>query len=359
MSGSIDEKSMNTQSLNTVINGGGSSADTTSQSGNNSGSITATGATTSATGAVRSTSGLPLSSRWSEADEDLLKEWADHAICFHWLHEQSYKKYNNIYTYINIPIIIISTITGTANFAQSKISDTLLRDLMSMIIGVFSITAGILATSLSFFKIGERKESHNNCAKLWDKLHRNIQMELVKPAKERMNKKTMMELTKKEYDRLIDDSPLIPEEIIAEFNIRFKNNPTAVGINKPSALDVFHPIRINHYDEPDDTPESDHEAHRAIEAKFRELNGRVPTELELQNIIEMQRSSMNGGAGLGIGMGFGGMGSPSGVMRSPSMYVSGGGMNSPRTMSSMPSSSIPSLSSASSSMPPSIRRESR
>jgi hypothetical protein len=327
---SIDEKSMNLQSLNTVINGGGT-LDNPSTNNN----------TTTNTGSSIRQANLPLSCRWSDADEDLLKEWADHAICFHWLHEQAYKKFNNIYTYINIPIIIISTITGTANFAQSKITDNLLRDLMSMIIGVFSITAGILATSLSFFKIGERKESHNNCAKLWDKLHRNIQMELVKPAKERINKKTMMELTKKEYDRLIDDSPLIPEEIIAEFNLRFKNNPTASTINKPSALDVFHPIRINHYDEPDNIPETDQDAYRSIETKFRELNGRIPTDIELQNIMEMQRSSMNGGGGIGSV-------SPTAGLRS----ISVNGMNSPRRQS-VGNSSIPSLSSVS--IPQSIR----
>jgi hypothetical protein len=336
---SIDEKSMNLQSLNSVINGGGASLDSNPPSSVSSNVVTGTNVVT-----VRQ-SNLPMSSRWSDADEDLLKEWAEHAICFHWLHEQSYKKFNNIYTYINIPIIIISTITGTANFAQSKINDNLLRDLMSMIIGVFSITAGILATSLSFFKIGERKESHNNCAKLWDKLHRNIQMELAKPAKERINKKTMMELTKKEYDRLIDDSPLIPEEIIAIFNARFKNNPTASSINKPSALDVFHPIRINHYDEPDEIPDTDRDTYLAIETKFRELNGRVPTDIELQNIMEMQRSSMNGGSGIGSI-------SPRTAMRSLSVVNGMTGMNSPRNQSAS-SSSIPSLSSVS--IPQSIR----
>ena len=247
------------------------------------------GNSTSSAGASSKNSAASVISKWSEADEELLKEWADHAACFHWLHEQSYIKYNNIYTYINIPIIIISTITGTANFAQSKIADEAMRDIVSMVIGFFSISAGILATCMSFFKIGERKERHNNCAKLWDKLYRNIQMEMAKPPKERINKKTMMELTKKEYDRLIDDSPLIPEEITAEFNRRFKNNTVATTMNKPNVLDVFHTIRINHYEEPEEKEETENDMIQMVEMKFKELNGRLPTELELQNIIEMQR----------------------------------------------------------------------
>lgn len=277
MSSASNEETKSIHSIQSLISMGG---DMNSMNSTMSGNSTASKSQPSST----------VLSKWSEADEELLKEWADHATCFHWLHEQAYIKYNNIYTNLNIPIIIISTITGTANFAQGKIADETMRDIVSMIIGFFSITAGILATSMSFFKIGERKESHNNCAKLWDKLYRNIQMEMAKPPKERMNKKTMMELTKKEYDRLIDDSPLIPEEITAEFNRRFKNNNVATNMNKPNVLDVFHTIRINHYEEPEEKEENEQDGIQMLELKFKELNGRMPTDLELQNIVEMQRA---------------------------------------------------------------------
>lgn len=284
-----NEEIKSLQSIQSIISLGGGDTSSLNSIINGTSNSSSSGTNKNATSVI---------SKWSEADEELLKEWADHAICFHWLHEQAYIKYNNIYTYINIPIIIISTITGTANFAQGKIADESMRDIVSMIIGFFSITAGILATSMSFFKIGERKESHNNCAKLWDKLYRNIQMEMAKPPKERINKKTMMELTKKEYDRLIDDSPLIPEEITTEFKNRFKNNTAAITINKPNVLDVFHTIRINRYEEPEEKEETEQDMIQMVEMKFKELNGRLPTELELQNIIEMQRSGRNYMGGL-------------------------------------------------------------
>jgi hypothetical protein len=236
-------------------------------------------------------------SKWSEADEELLKEWADHAVCYRWLHEHSHKKYNTIYTKLNIPIIMISTITGTANFAQGKIVDEKTRDYVAMIIGFFSISAGILATVLSFFKISEKKEQHNNCAKLWDKLHRNIQVEMVKPPSERMAKKTMMDITKKEYDRLVDDSPIIPDDVIKVFNATFKNDEVLAHINKPNILNVFQPIRINHLEEVITVEKnSEFDNIRIIETRFREINGRSPTEVELQNIVEtnsyMTRSNL-------------------------------------------------------------------
>jgi CRISPR/Cas system endoribonuclease Cas6 (RAMP superfamily) len=36
-------------------------------------------------------------SKWSESDEELLKEWADDAVCYRCLHENAHKKYNEIY----------------------------------------------------------------------------------------------------------------------------------------------------------------------------------------------------------------------------------------------------------------------
>ena len=53
---------------------------------------------------------------WKEEEEILLKQWADKAQCYQWMHTRSreiYEKKNARYT---IPVIIISTITGTANF---------------------------------------------------------------------------------------------------------------------------------------------------------------------------------------------------------------------------------------------------
>jgi hypothetical protein len=226
-------------------------------------------------------------SSWTDADEELLKEWADHAVCYRWLHEQSHKKYDNIYTKINIPIIIISTITGTASFAQGKIADEITRDYVAMGIGFFSIFAGILATLLSFFKISEKKERHNSSGKLWDKLHRNIQVEMTKPPSERIPKKNMMEIFKKEYDRLVDDSPIIPDEIIHIFETKFKNQPNFHDIQKPNILNVFKSIKINHMEDIIDNDKSNSiDPIKLIEIRFKEVNGRPPTDMELQNIID-------------------------------------------------------------------------
>lgn len=235
---------------------------------------------------------------WTRQDESLLKEWADHAICYKWLHENSYKKFMKIYTFLTIPVIILTTITGTANFAQGQIQDPTLRDNFSMIIGGISIFAAIISTITQTLKIAETKEGHFNSSKLWDKFYRNIQIELIKSRMERIPKKTMLEMSKKEYDRLIENSPTITDDILEKFSSIFKN---IQNITKPNMCDNLSSVQIFQEEElpviieqrnfePIMEMKIDENAilEQEIIEKFREINSRVPTQEELSNIIELK-----------------------------------------------------------------------
>ena len=62
-------------------------------------------------------------SYWKEEEEELLRQWADKAQCYQWIHLRSreiYQKKNSWYT---IPVIVISTFVGTASFAQERFSE--------------------------------------------------------------------------------------------------------------------------------------------------------------------------------------------------------------------------------------------
>ena len=43
---------------------------------------------------------------WKKEEEELLREWADKAQCFRWLHTKSHEKYRWINAYYTIPVII-------------------------------------------------------------------------------------------------------------------------------------------------------------------------------------------------------------------------------------------------------------
>ena len=62
-----------------------------------------------------------INAEWTLEHEKILVEWADKAMCYRWLHSRSNSMYSSLNTWYTIPVIVISTLTGTANFAQERI----------------------------------------------------------------------------------------------------------------------------------------------------------------------------------------------------------------------------------------------
>ena len=172
---------------------------------------------------------------WTEHHENILIEWADKATCYRWLHAKSHIDYSKANTWFTIPVIVMSTLTGTANFAQDRFSDNV-KPFFSSIVGSVNIFAGILTTIQQFLKISEYNEAHRACSISWGKFYRNIKVELAKDPKERTNVKQLIKTQKEEFDRLMEISPPIGEKIIKRFKNEFcnENSPNyAPDLKKP------------------------------------------------------------------------------------------------------------------------------
>ena len=217
---------------------------------------------------------------WLEEDELILKQWSDISICYKWMHNQAFEKYRRIFLFMTIPVIIISTITGTANFAQEQLPENF-RSTFLMIVGSLNIIVGIISTIMQFIKVNELKESFHISIKNWDKYHRNIQLELMKNPENRTPKTTMLEFAKKEFDRLIDLSPEIPSDVIKKFQNKFKNNE----LFKPDICDNLSPTIIFRRKQEEVVIEVDRSLE--IKEKFKEKNGRYPNEEEFKDIINL------------------------------------------------------------------------
>ena len=157
---------------------------------------------------------------WKGEHETILVEWADKAMCYRWLHGKSHQEYSKTNAWYTIPVIIMSTLTGTANFAQDRFPEDI-KPLAQMSIGAVNIFAGILTTIAQFLKVGELNEAHRVSSISWDKFYRNIKVELAKSRDERMHVGHMLKMSKEEYDRLMETSPSINQNVIKQFNIKF------------------------------------------------------------------------------------------------------------------------------------------
>jgi len=174
---------------------------------------------------------------WSNEHEKILVEWADKAMCYRWLHARANANFSYLNAWFTIPVIIISTLTGTANFAQSRVPYQY-QDDYTMIVGFFNILAGIITTIQQFLKITQLNEAHRVSSISWDKFYRNIKIELAKHPNERMDPKHMLKICKEEFDRLMETSPNIPDKIINKFKTNF-NGDNFNKIIKPEICDIL------------------------------------------------------------------------------------------------------------------------
>lgn len=157
---------------------------------------------------------------WSGENEDLLAEWCDIAQCYRWLHSQSHYKFSKLHALFTIPTIVFSTVSGTTLFAQLN-ANAHIQIIIQIIIGSINIFVGVLSTIQQYLKISELNESHRIASLMWDKLIRNIRFELAKSPLERTEASQFLKNSRQEFDRLMENSPNIPPDIINLFKKTF------------------------------------------------------------------------------------------------------------------------------------------
>lgn len=158
--------------------------------------------------------------KWTPQHETILVEWADKATCYKWLHEKAHREFARKNRWFTIPVIIMSTFTGTANFAQDRIPPEYINA-ATMGIGTINLVAGIITTIQQFLKISEMCESHRVSSIAWGKFNRNLKIELSKSPIERTQVTQLIKTSKEEYDRLIETSHPVPNHIIRLFKDTF------------------------------------------------------------------------------------------------------------------------------------------
>jgi hypothetical protein len=97
---------------------------------------------------------------WAPEIEALLAEFGEVALCYSWLHSYSTRKYKSKYHHMSIPIIILSTLTGTANFAVDSYVPEAYQQGFSACVGGLNILCGVMGTLLSFLRYAELYEGH-------------------------------------------------------------------------------------------------------------------------------------------------------------------------------------------------------
>lgn len=179
---------------------------------------------------------------WTRELENLFAEWADKASCYRWMHEKTGRMYHTSDQSLSFPVIILSTVTGAANFAMSSISDDpVIKNYVQLGLGGLSILTGIISTIANRLAYASSAEAHRVASISWGKFNRLIVIELSLHPDERMESFAFMKMFRIELDRLIEQSPSIPESIINAFIYEFKE---FTDIKKPDITGDLEHTRV-------------------------------------------------------------------------------------------------------------------
>ena len=158
---------------------------------------------------------------WHKQQELILKSWGESCSCYRHMHYRSHLHFRRLTMRYMLPIIIISTVTGTVNFSNGSFPIEY-RSIIPFITGTLNLLAAVLTTVMQFLKLNELTESHRASFIQFGKLTRNIRIELTLPVHERSHDGSdMMNICRAEYDRLLEQCPQLPGKIISEFEDSF------------------------------------------------------------------------------------------------------------------------------------------
>ena len=175
-----------------------------------------------------------LNNGWTREIEVLMAEWADKAVCYRWMHEKTERIFYRADMGFMFPVIILSTITGAGNFAlDSVLSDPEHKKYAQLGLGGLSILTGIISTIGNRLAYGGRSEAHKGAAVQWGKFQRLIAIELAMHPNERIDCMGFLKMCRAELDRLIEQSPTIPESVIQACKYEFAKYPK---VRKPEII---------------------------------------------------------------------------------------------------------------------------
>ena len=173
---------------------------------------------------------------WHKQTEKILKDWSELSSCYRYMHAHSHSRFKTKNLWFTLPVIILTTLTGTANFSQNSFKDTTIFEYIPSIIGGVNLLAGMISTIHQTLKYSTLEEGHRISAMAFGKLARNIKVELNLPLNERSTSGSEFLFTvKNELDRLLEQSPQIPNDILKMFSKKFKDSqlykPEIITIN--------------------------------------------------------------------------------------------------------------------------------
>lgn len=178
---------------------------------------------------------------WSNALEELVASEGEKCRGLAWINQKSEGYYSHRANAIAIPVIVLSTLAGTASVGSTSLfqGDT---QISSVVIGLVSIGVGILNTISSYFSWARKAEAHRIAFLQYGKLFSIIRVEMSLPRSERQEPEAILKQIRDGMERLAETTPSPPQTILDEFNKHFKDEDKS--ISRPVEVNGLQKIKI-------------------------------------------------------------------------------------------------------------------
>lgn len=211
---------------------------------------------------------------WNDSEVKLLKKWAELSASYRVLHDRAHRIFKFRNQCFTIPVIILSTILGTASFSQSTFP-VAYQSYIPMGIGTLNIIAGIITTIAQFTRVSELSEANRVASISYGKFSRNIATELSLPPEFRTYSGIdFVQMCRADFDRLLEQSPIIPLDILEKFMDELDE-----GIEKPDIMTVS---KIEEW-----KPTKEEKAAKIIANAFQKMHNRGQEKTGVQKMAEM------------------------------------------------------------------------
>ena len=154
--------------------------------------------------------------------EKYLINLSDKANCYYHLYIIDYNYDRKITTYTIIPLIIISTFTGTATIFQPYVNPDN-ETIYLIIIGCCNIIAGLLTLLKEYFRILNMEQNRSYVALPFQQLSREIKLHLSLPENDREeNTRDFSKKCSKQFDRMLETFPSVSKYAIEKFKKKYE-----------------------------------------------------------------------------------------------------------------------------------------
>jgi len=178
---------------------------------------------------------------WHSSLEGYFASTGEKAHGLSWCHKRAEEHYSTKKTWIDLPVIVLSGITGFCSVGATNIFGKENTQLSSILLGSVSLFVSILNSVGSYYSWAKRAEGHRISSIQYSRLYRSIVIQMNLPRAERTPPGPMLKDIKDQYDRLQEISPLIPESIIKAFRSKFDSEK---DISKPEETNGLENIEI-------------------------------------------------------------------------------------------------------------------